>query len=89
METLPTSRDYIIIFDDEFREEHSRDALEGSGTELVIGESAENLTVVFKTVKAPIVVEVRLSVANVMNVTMKFFVKTTDSQPILEVRSFL
>ena len=80
-----TSPDDVTIYDDTFNMDKPKDALEGSGTELEITKSASSLTLVFHTVNTPKVVEVRLSVANVLRVTMKLYRKKTDNLPVVEV----
>ena len=80
-----TSPDDVTIYDDNFDTTKPKDALEGSGTELEITRTGSSLTLVFNSVHTPKVVEVRLSVANVLTVTMKLFKKTTDNVPVVEV----
>ena len=80
-----TTPDDVTIYDDTFNMDKPKDALEGSGTELEITKSASSLTLVFHTVNTPKVVEVRLSVANVLRVTMKLYRKKTDNLPVVEV----
>ena len=85
MEPAFTSPDDITIYDDTFNMDKPKDALDGSGAELEITKSASSLTLVLQSVGTPTVVEVRLSVSNVLSVTMKLYKKTTDSLPVVEV----
>ena len=80
-----TTPDDVTIYDDTFNMDKPKDALEGSGTELQISKSTSSLTLVFHSFNTPKVVEVRLSVANALRVTMKLYRKKSDSLPVVEV----